>query len=196
MVRILLLFHTVWWSDFRSVAKLSATWVTIWVVLGIEAGCVKKSPERQNPLSQATTWGEVTFDEIHILGEDPFREATLVSLNLLKDKPSFQQIKPYLRVIRPGQKSGMRADDAEPTFEVAPSTWSHSPIWYASTIVHDGHHSQLYHSKQPWTGTEAEKKCLTLQRQALVELNAPQSYLDYIDKIRVNPTYHLQTNPE
>lgn len=170
-------------------------YLTLLGLLIILSSCLFNKPDASDlDDTPVTTMSEVTFEGIRVVGEDEFREATLLALRELKGKSSFQQIQPYIAVIREGKKSGMRAFDKEPTFEVGLSTWRHSTAWYASAIVHDGHHSELYHHNLPWTGTESEKKCLALQKQALVELQAPISYVQYVDALMVNPTYHLEGN--
>lgn len=94
----------------------------------------------------------------------------------------------------------MKAWTKKPTFIVGARTWKHSALWYAGAIAHDAYHSKLYHEakraihgKEPdagaWTGTEAEKQCLAFQRQILLELNADEKTIAYVEECAKNPTY-------
>ena len=94
----------------------------------------------------------------------------------------------------------MKAWAVKPTFTVGKATWRHSALWYAGAIAHDAYHAKLYsdakgekHRKEPdndaWTGVEAEKQCLAFQRQVLLELNADEKIIAYIDHCAQNPTY-------
>jgi len=98
----------------------------------------------------------------------------------------------------------MNAWAVKPTFMVGNATWRHSALWYAGAIAHDAYHAKLYrdakggkHRKEPdsdaWTGVAAEKQCLAFQRQVLLELNAEEKIIAYIDRCAQNPTYQGHT---
>lgn len=141
------------------------------------------------------------FHDILIQGSKDFVARTKKVLSLLfEQSESFSTVSPYLGRIRQSARSGMRAYDLIPTFDVSDSTSGHSLIWYAGAIAHDAYHSLLYHrnkeieGKEPeydkWTGDMAEKMCLKFQLQVLNELSADDSFIDYIKGMLDNPTYH------
>ncbi len=148
----------------------------------------------------AATQEKEIISGIEVHGSAEFLKRTRESLTLLEPTRGFQEIRPYIAIIKESERSGMRAQYERPTYEVGKATWQHSALWYAGTIVHDGYHSKLYHDAQKnqfgnepdlmtWSGKEAEKKCLYAQENVLRELNAPASTIDYIRKWEENPTY-------
>jgi hypothetical protein len=123
---------------------------------------------------------------------------------LLRSTPFFQEIQKYIAVIQAGSRSGMKAYARKPIYVVGKLTWQHSALWYAGTIAHDCYHSKLYHEAKAnnqgrdpdpdtWTGTEAEKKCLAFQRQALEALNADGNIIAYVQELQEKPTYQGHT---
>jgi len=145
-----------------------------------------------------------TFEGIEIRGKPEFLFCTQESLGRLQSTSQFELIRNRVRVIRQGRRSGMKAWAVKPTFTVGKATWNHSVVWYAGAIAHDAYHAKLYcdakggnHGKEPdndaWTGVEAEKSCLAFQRRVLVELNADEKIIAYIDRCAQNPTYQGHT---
>ncbi len=143
-------------------------------------------------------------EDIEIRGNPEFRFCTQKAIDRLRSIPQFELILNHVAVIRQGRRSGMKAWAEKPTFTVGAATWRHSVIWYASAIAHDAYHAKLYfdakggsHAKEPdndaWTGVEAEKSCLAFQRQVLLELNADEKIIAYIDRCAENPTYQGHT---
>ena len=72
------------------------------------------------------------------------------------------------------------------------ATAFYSLTWCAATIAHDSFHSKLYHDYQKthkgkantvpdsvWTGTAAEKLCMSHQISVMQRLGAPQREIDY-----------------
>lgn len=142
----------------------------------------------------------LVIGRIEIRGQLDFCFRTREAIRLLQPCCWFNIIESNIRVIRQGRRSGMRARAKKPTFVVGRPTWQHSALWYAGAIAHDAYHSKLYHEakkanggKEPnvdaWTGVAAEKKCLSLQRQVLIELNADPKTIGYIEECEKNPTY-------
>ena len=140
------------------------------------------------------------IDSVEVRGSTAFRVCTREALELLQSSPLFGAARDHLRVIREGRRSGMKAWAEKPTFTVGAATWRHSAVWYAGAIAHDAYHAKLYIDakkgkglREPdsntWTGVEAEKKCLAFQCQVLVELNADEKIISYIDHCAINPTY-------
>jgi hypothetical protein len=144
------------------------------------------------------------FDGIEVRGRAAFRARTREALELLHLSPMFGAARDHISVVRQGRRSGMNAWAVKPTFTVGKATWSHSALWYAGAIAHDAYHSKLYsdakdgkRGKEPdndaWTGVEAEKQCLAFQRRVLLELNADEKIIAYIDRCAQNPTYQGHT---
>ncbi len=94
----------------------------------------------------------------------------------------------------------MAAYENPPRYLVGDLTRRGGTIWYAGTIVHDAGHSKLYHdylTSHPgetsvpgdvWTGQAAEATCLAVQHDALAEIGAAQSTLDYVQNV-INTNY-------
>ena len=143
-------------------------------------------------------------DGIEVRGRAAFRAHTREAMELLRLSASFGAARDHVAVIRQGRRSGMKAWAVKPTFTVGKATWNHSALWYAGAIAHDAYHAKLYcdakdgkHRKEPdnnaWTGAEAEKQCLAFQRRVLVELNADEKIIAYIDRCAQIPTYQGHT---
>jgi hypothetical protein len=140
------------------------------------------------------------IDGIDVRGESEFRARTREALQLLKKTAALALVQAYVKVIRQGKRSGMRAGAHRPTFIVGRATWQHSPLWYAGAIAHDAYHSKLYHSASKnngggapapptWTGADAEKQCLAFQYAVLETLNCDENTLRYIARWTEHPTY-------
>ena len=145
-------------------------------------------------------WQSEVVDSVEVRGSAAFRARTREALELLRESALFGAVRDHIAVIRQGRRSGMKALAKKPTFTVGVATWTHSAVWYAGAIAHDAYHAKLYRdakdghrSREPdsnvWTGTEAEKQCLAFQRQVLLELNADEKIIAYIDHCAINPTY-------
>jgi hypothetical protein len=140
------------------------------------------------------------IEGIEVRGNDRFRARTREALGLLSETRALSLVQDYVKVIRQGKRSGMRAWANEPTFVAGRATWQHSALWYAGAIAHDAYHARLYHTaiktnggREPdaneWTGAEAEKKCLAFQYAVLQALNGDAHTLRYIARWAENPSY-------
>ena len=140
-------------------------------------------------------------DGVEIRGTSEFLLRTQDAFALLRALPQFEVIEAHLALVQQGKRSGMKAWAKRPSFIVGKATWHHSTLWYAGAIAHDAYHAKLYRDamkevsgKEPdantWTGADAEKKCLAFQRRVLLELNADEKTIVYIDRCAKNPTYH------
>lgn len=77
-----------------------------------------------------------------------------------------------------------------PRYDVSDITAFYSVTWYASTIVHDATHSQLYNEyasengtpvpDDVWTGRKAEVTCCNRQYEAMKAIGSPSYELDYL----------------
>lgn len=145
---------------------------------------------------------KTTVNGIVIEGGDEFISRTTEALTLLAGSMSFGDVKKYMGRIKESERSGMRAYDKPPTYEVAEATSKSNVVWYASTIAHDTYHSKLYHSaglldgKAPdeaWMGATAEAACNEFQKKVLQELreknpSTVDHYLKYLQGIIDNKT--------
>lgn len=141
------------------------------------------------------------LEGIVIHGCKDFVHCSKEALSLLLSKSeSFHTVKSYLGRIEQGKTSTIHVNTDVPTFEVNERTWRHSVIWYAGAIAHDTYHSYLYHihkikniGNEPhpdsWRGSNAESICLDFQLKVLIELEAPESILEYIKRIKKDPNY-------
>ena len=133
---------------------------------------------------------------ILIFGTDKFVEKTEDALFFIKEKSprSYELVTNYVSIIQSAEKSGMRAYNNPPTFEVGSRTAQSDLRWYASSIVHDAYHSKLYNDyrkkfnrKVPseiWTGRNAENACLSVQEDFMKDAGAPEHVIKYIQKGR------------
>lgn len=135
----------------------------------------------------------VTAHGIRIEGDGEFTERTVEAVEMLSRLPEFDQIQPYVYVIRQAECSGMFAYYEEPTLDVGEITWRHSPEWYASVIAHDSFHSLLYWDEwhrrsgatppdDAWTGAAAEKSCLQFQIKVLRKISDDEWSLQYLQR--------------
>lgn len=122
---------------------------------------------------------KTTVDGIVLEGSDAFVSRTTQAVMLLSHSKSFGEVKKYVGRIKESPKSGMRAYDKPPTYEVGEATSKANVFWYASTIAHDTYHSKLYHEAglrkgkvpdEAWTGAKAEAACNAFQKKVLQEL--------------------------
>lgn len=150
-----------------------------------------------------TAWGTESLKSLKskslnviVEGDDEFQKKTYEALALIKEKApdQYDVVKKYISIIRMAEKSGMRAYDDPPVYEVGSATSSASLSWYASTICHDAYHSKLYHDyfkkfrvKPPnsaWTGRGAENKCLAFQKKCLEKFSAPTDEIKHLQKMK------------
>lgn len=134
------------------------------------------------------------------VGGPEFVAATDEALRLLSRTTLYPMVRRYVAEIKEAKCSGMNVYGPKPSYEVGKPTWSAGALWYAGTIAHDAHHSQLYFDEKArlggaepaadaWSGAEGEKKCLAVQIRALKELNAPKETISYLVDLSSAPTY-------
>jgi hypothetical protein len=158
------------------------------------AAMLAKEKEQKDKDSKYNT---VKIDDIEIQGDEDFINKTKSALSLLSRSNTFQEIKKYLGKIKQHSASGMNVSAKPPTFEVAKSTYSSSPKWYAGSIAHDTYHSYLYHNNQEWNGKKAEQECTRIQIKVHDEIIGkriipnPIDYLNkrYLQSVANNPTH-------
>ncbi len=134
---------------------------------------------------------------IQIIGTDNCVTQTNEALSLLrnKSKTHYDIVITYIGVIEcTDTQSGMHAWEKPPRFQVGNATRNAGTIWYAGTIVHDAWHSKQYNDyvltqgttavpAEVYSGKNAEAECLDMQHDALSNIGATQSTLDYIQEV-------------
>lgn len=134
--------------------------------------------------------------EIQVVGDDAFKSKVTNALTLLKQKSPevYDRVIKYIAVFRQASRSGMRAYDNPPVFEIGDATASATTTWFASAIAHDATHSQLYNDYRDahpgqqvpddtWIGQPAEVTCMAFQLATLKAIGAPTYEVDYLAKL-------------
>ena len=154
-------------------------------------GCNRGSPEESGNTDKRRE-----LLPILIFGSDEFVEKTEDALFLIKEKSprSYELVTNYVSIIQSAEKSGMRAFNNPPIFQVGSKTAQSDLRWYASSIVHDAYHSKLYNDyrkkfnrKVPseiWKGRNAENSCLSAQEVFLKDIGAPERWMKHIQNGR------------
>jgi hypothetical protein len=136
---------------------------------------------------------ESDFYGVAVYGSTSFIERVERSLNLLREKSSdaFKLTQRYAPRIEQNSRSGMRAYDDPPTFDLSQKTASYSDSWCAGSIAHDTYHSKLYHEfldahggpvpDEAWSGKAKELECIHYQARVLRNIGAPESEITYVD---------------
>jgi hypothetical protein len=127
-----------------------------------------------------------------IEGDPHFVAQVSSALKLLAERApdALADVEEYIGLIRQGPRSGMRAFDDPPTLELGDPSTFYSITWCAGSIVHDAHHSRLYHEwiaahgapvpPAEWTGTAIELACNRIQLAALERIDAPAHERTYL----------------
>jgi hypothetical protein len=135
---------------------------------------------------------QATFEGIDVRGSERFVGQVTKALVLLRDKSpdTFAVVGQFVKRIREHSRSGMRAYDDPPTFDLAPRSAYHSLTWCSGAIAHDAYHSKLYHDYRSahgkpvpydaWCGQARELECNQFQAVALEEIGAPRNEIDYL----------------
>lgn len=163
----------------KRVEFISAAALALLACCGCQPTGGNSSEQGANSQTQESAVPRTTVEGIVIEGGDAFVARTTVALSLLSSSPSFGSVKRYLGRIKESQRSGMRAYDTPPTYEVGNATSTANVFWYASTIAHDTYHSKQYHQAglrngrvpdDAWKGPQAEAECNQFQKRVLTEL--------------------------
>lgn len=127
---------------------------------------------------------------ITIKGDDACRTDTLKALQAIASfaPGHYSIVTRYISIIEcVPSGSAMYAYETPPRYAVGDATRNAGAIWYAGTIVHDANHSRLYHEGKEWTGGNAENICLDAQANALAQMGAGQSTIDYVNGMKGDP---------
>lgn len=151
-------------------------------------------------LSLTTACGSVSVlqektmcGSVEVAGTMDFITQTCAALSLLeqRDVEASNKVQIYIGKIEQGEHSGMWVLETPPRYEVGDATAFSSLTWYASTIVHDATHAELYteyHLAHPgesvpesvYSGVDVERFCNAYQLEVLKRLGAPQNEIDYL----------------
>lgn len=134
--------------------------------------------------------------EIQIDGSETFKTNVNNALTLLKQNAPevYDRVTRNIAIFRQATRSGMRAYDEPPVFEIGDATSTSTTTWFASAIAHDATHSMLYHDyldahpgatvpDDTWIGKSAEVTCMQYQLSTLKQIGAPDYEVDYLAKL-------------
>ncbi|MDE2291281.1 MAG: hypothetical protein KGL53_04295 [Elusimicrobia bacterium] len=150
-------------------------------------------------MAPQTVLGE-RIDGVLVIGGPDFIAATRKALALVARSRLNRQVVSSLPRIEEAPCSGMDVYALHPTYHVGDLTWRGETLWYASTIVHDSRHAELYAEARratgglepppsDWEGVEGEKKALGAQLAFMRELKAPRKTLEYLAGLAADPRY-------
>jgi len=110
-----------------------------------------------------------------------------------KAKSEYKLVKDHIGVISQNGKSGMRAWENPPRYQMSDTTAFYSLSWCAGTIAHDAYHSFLYKKYSPidggkppydkWAGTSAEKKSIDFQLSVMKKIGASNHEISYLKSL-------------
>lgn len=124
----------------------------------------------------------IGHNNLKVIGDISCKENTRSALELLKNGvPRY-----YDRVIRYigtieciVSGSVVYPWQNPPLFRVGKETVNAGTFWYASVLVHEACHIELYSKGLTWKGEVPEKTCLEMQYSFLVKVGADKGLLDY-----------------
>ncbi len=142
----------------------------------------------------------VVVDGVQIVGEAPFIAATRAAFALIERSRLASEVFAALKRVEEGPCSGVDPSPRLPVFYAGGPTWQADTLWYASAVVHDSRHSQLYAEAlkrapalEPdeieWEGVTGERKALAYQLSFLRELKASPERLAYVAGLEKDPRY-------
>lgn len=132
---------------------------------------------------------------IEIEGSLKYRKQVEDCLNLLskKVKIEYKLIKDNIGIISQNGKSGMRAWENPPRYQMSDRTAFYSLTWCAGTIAHDAYHSFLYKKYSPvgggkppyekWAGISSEKKSIEFQLSVMRKIGASDHEINYLKSL-------------
>ena len=123
---------------------------------------------------------------LNIIGDTSCQEQTSSAINLLKNKSprDYQKVLKHLGTIECiNSGSVVYPWQNPPLFRVGRETSNAGIFWYASVLVHETCHIELYSKGLAWKGEGPEKTCLEIQYDALVKIGANKDLLDYARNI-------------
>lgn len=135
--------------------------------------------------------------KIKITGNENFIQETTFALALLQSKApeDLKRVVDNVGIILSVlHGSGINSWEKSPRFFVSDRLFEAGTAWYASVIVHDAVHSELYHQwaknhpgqrvpDSVYAGKAAELKCLKIQAGVLAKIGGPQWQIDYVNNV-------------
>lgn len=143
---------------------------------------VNKNSENNPPKTPQSTLSSRSARTPQISGSQEFKSTIMSALELLNNNaPDYSPLViDYLVEIREGDHSGVQVETG--VFTVGRNTYrTQNAVWLASIIVHDAVHVKLFKEGKTYHGKEGESAAIKVQREVLIELDAPQSYLEHLD---------------
>ncbi len=140
---------------------------------------------------------ESSFGNIKITGTEDFIEQTSAALALLQSRAPdyFKMVVENMgEIVRVRRGSGMNPWDNPPRFFASDRLFEGGIPWGAGDIAHDANHSRQWaryakeHPGQPvpdavHSGEEAERECLKIQSEVLLQIDAPKNQIDYVNRV-------------
>ena len=138
---------------------------------------------------------ESEFYGVTVYGSESFIKQVEGSLNLLRERSpeAFKLTQRYAPRIEQNSRSGMRAYDNPPTFNLSEKMASYSTTWCGGAIAHDTYHSKLYHEyldahdgpvpDEAWSGQAKELECNRYQASVLRDIGAPEFEITYVNQL-------------
>jgi hypothetical protein len=132
---------------------------------------------------------------IEIEGSPKYRKQVKSCLELLSRKASseYKLIERHIGVISQNGRSGMRAWENPPRYQMSDVTAFHSLTWCAGTIAHDAYHSFLYKKYLPvgggrpprekWAGTSSEIQSINFQISVMKKIGASNHEIKYLKSL-------------
>lgn len=132
---------------------------------------------------------------IKIEGSGKYIKQVKSCLDLLasKSKEEYDLIEDYVGVISQSSKSGMRAWENPPRYQMGNQTAFYSQTWCAGTIAHDAYHSLLYKKYLPidgtrtpyekWAGFSSERQAIEFQIKVMQKIGASPHEIDYLKQL-------------
>ncbi|WP_049630670.1 hypothetical protein [Cellvibrio sp. pealriver] len=138
---------------------------------------------------------------IEIEGTPKYKKQVEACLGLLERKASaeYEFIRSHIGIIAQNKRSGMRAWEVPPRYQMSDTTAFYSVTWCAGTIAHDAYHSYLYkkhaaingenngNGEKPayelWGGKSAEKEAIEFQLKVMKKIGASAHEINYLTSL-------------
>jgi len=134
----------------------------------------------------------INVGAIIVEGDDAYRNQVNKCLKLLSLKANneYKLVEKYIGIISQHGKSGMKAWEIPPRYNMSDKTAFYSVTWCACTIAHDAYHSFLYqkyktsNNKQPpydkWGGFKAERLAIKFQNHVMKKIGSSNHEINYL----------------
>ena len=132
---------------------------------------------------------------VEVTGTPGFIKQVEGCLSLLSAKAGdeYEFINDHIGIISQNDRSGMRAWEKPPRYQMSDKTAFYSLTWCAGTIAHDAYHSYLYRKHSPadgarpdyekWAGFAAERQCIDFQISVMNKIGASDHEIDYLKSL-------------